>query len=187
MVGEQWTGDHTTLFITGYVVELSLSMDNVFVIALIFTFFRVPSCYQHRVLFWGILGAILMRGLMIGIGAAAVMAWHWILYLFGAFLLFTGIKMLFADDDEGVEPSHSRHPAIGRKAGASTGTNLWGALQIAGRMIDKGETGSIVTLMCDSGQRYLDTYYDPAWIASQGLDLASHLAQLERAMSGEAA
>ena len=91
-------------FITGYVLELSLSMDNVFVIALIFTFFRVDSKYQHRLLFWGILGAVLLRGFMIGVGAAAVANWRGVLYLFGAFLLFTGIKMLFTDDDDGVEP-----------------------------------------------------------------------------------
>ena len=87
-------------FITGYITELSLSMDNVFVIALIFTFFKVKPEYQHRVLFWGIIGALVMRGIMIGIGAAAVHRFEWILYLFGAFLLFTGIKMLFIDDEE---------------------------------------------------------------------------------------
>ena len=100
MVGEQWTGDHTKLFITGYVVELSLSMDNVFVIALIFSFFRVPAEFQHRVLFWGILGALIMRAVMILLGASLIHQFHWILYLFGAFLLITGIKMLFAGDEE---------------------------------------------------------------------------------------
>jgi tellurite resistance protein TerC len=102
-------------FLTGYVLELSLSMDNVFVIALIFTYFRVEHKYQHRVLFWGILGAIIMRGLMIGIGAAAVAKWEGILYLFGAFLLFTGIKMLFADNDEGVEPEGNILVKIARR------------------------------------------------------------------------
>jgi len=81
-------------FTTGYIIELSLSMDNVFVIALIFAFFRVPPQYQHRVLFWGILGALLMRGVMIAAGAALVQRFQWTLYLFGAFLLATGIKML---------------------------------------------------------------------------------------------
>jgi len=102
-------------FITGYILELSLSMDNVFVIALIFTYFRVDVKYQHRVLFWGILGAIIMRGLMIGVGAVAVAQWGWILYLFGAFLLFTGIKMLFAGDDEGVEPEKNFLVRIARR------------------------------------------------------------------------
>ena len=103
MIGPQWGTDHKKLFITGYVVELSLSMDNVFVIALIFTYFRVPQEYQHRVLFWGILGALVMRGVMILSGAELIERFHWIMYVFGAFLLFTGIKMLFVGDEE-VEP-----------------------------------------------------------------------------------
>jgi tellurite resistance protein TerC len=103
MVGNQWGADHTKLFITGYVVELSLSMDNVFVIALIFSYFRVPLEYQHRVLFWGILGALVMRGAMIFGGAGLIHQFDWILYVFGAFLLFSGIKMLFVGDEE-VEP-----------------------------------------------------------------------------------
>lgn len=98
-----WEKPDTVEFITGYVIELSLSMDNVFVIALIFTYFRVPQEYQHRVLFWGILGALVMRGAMIAVGAAIIQKFSWTLYLFGAFLLFTGIKMLFVNDD-GVEP-----------------------------------------------------------------------------------
>lgn len=98
-----WEKKDTVEFITGYVIELSLSMDNVFVIALIFTYFRVPQAYQHRVLFWGILGALIMRGVMIAAGAAIIKQFSWTLYLFGAFLVFTGIKMLFVSD-EGVEP-----------------------------------------------------------------------------------
>ncbi len=101
-------------FVTGYIIELSLSMDNVFVIALIFAFFRVGAKYQHRVLFWGILGALLMRGLMILGGAALVQRFQWTLYLFGAFLLFTGIKMLFTDD-EGVEPEKNPVIKLARK------------------------------------------------------------------------
>ncbi|MEO5803290.1 MAG: TerC family protein [Verrucomicrobiota bacterium] len=101
----QWrTKEESLEFITGYIIELSLSMDNVFVIALIFCYFRVPLIYQHRVLFWGILGALVMRGVMIGVGAALVQNFHWMLYVFGAFLLITGIKMIFADDDDGVHP-----------------------------------------------------------------------------------
>ena len=81
-------------YFTGFLIEKSLSMDNVFVIALIFTYFAVPRLYQHRVLFWGILGVIVLRALMIGLGAALVTEMSWILYIFGAFLVFTGIKML---------------------------------------------------------------------------------------------
>ncbi len=114
MIEEQWQSSHTKLFITGYVVELSLSMDNVFVIALIFTYFRVPLEYQHRVLFWGILGALVMRGVMILSGAELIERFHWILYVFGAFLLFTGIKMLFAGDEE-VEPDKNIVIRLARK------------------------------------------------------------------------
>lgn len=86
-------------FITGYLIELSLSMDNVFVIALIFHHMRVPAQYQHRVLFWGILGALVMRGAMIGLGAGLVARYEWILYVFGAFLLVTAFRMLLSRED----------------------------------------------------------------------------------------
>jgi len=93
-------------FVTGYLIELSLSMDNVFVIALIFSYFHIPDQYQHRVLFWGIVGALIMRGLMIGVGVALILWLHWILYVLGAFVLFTGIKMLFVENK--VDPEKSR-------------------------------------------------------------------------------
>ena len=109
-----WEKQDTVEFITGYVIELSLSMDNVFVIALIFTYFRVPMEYQHRVLFWGILGALIMRGAMIAAGAAIIKQFSWTLYLFGAFLVFTGIKMLFVSD-EGVEPEKNPVLRLTRK------------------------------------------------------------------------
>ena len=96
-------------FLTGYLIEMSLSMDNVFVIALLFAYFRVPDQYQHRVLFWGILGALVMRGVMIGLGAALVHRFHWMLYVFGGFLVFTGLKMMFVDD-EGIHPE--RNPVV---------------------------------------------------------------------------
>ncbi|MCE2968949.1 MAG: TerC family protein [Burkholderiales bacterium] len=80
-------------YLTGFLIEKSLSLDNVFVIALIFTYFAIPAQYQHRVLFWGILGVIVLRAIMIGLGAALVSQFSWVLYLFGAFLVFTGIKM----------------------------------------------------------------------------------------------
>jgi tellurite resistance protein TerC len=86
-------------FYAGYVIEQSLAMDNIFVIATIFTYFSVPREYQHRVLFWGIIGAIVMRAIMIGFGAALVTQFNWILYVFGVFLVFTGIKMFTATDE----------------------------------------------------------------------------------------
>jgi tellurite resistance protein TerC len=87
-------------YFTGYIIEKSLSMDNVFVIAMIFTFFAIPREHQHRVLFWGILGVIVLRAIMIGLGAALVSEFSWILYVFGAFLVLTGIKMLWMADHE---------------------------------------------------------------------------------------
>ena len=86
-------------YFTGFIVEKSLSMDNVFVIAMIFSFFAIPRQYQHRVLFWGILGAIVLRAVMIGLGAALVPQFSWVLYIFGAFLVITGIKMLSMSED----------------------------------------------------------------------------------------
>ena len=93
-------------FLTGYFIELSLSMDNVFVIALIFGHFAIPSQYQHRVLFWGILGALIMRGAMIGLGVELISAIDWILYVLGALLVFSGIKMLLSKSE--VNPERSR-------------------------------------------------------------------------------
>lgn len=109
-----WTKDDSLLFVTGYIIELSLSMDNVFVIALIFGYFRVPPEYQHRVLFWGILGALVMRGVMIGLGVAVVREFSWVLYGLGAFLVFSGIKMVFAGDEE-VHPEKNIAIRMARK------------------------------------------------------------------------
>jgi tellurite resistance protein TerC len=97
----------TKEFLTGYLIELSLSVDNLFVFLLIFSYFKVPKKYQHRVLFWGIMGALVMRMIMIFIGAELVDRFHWILYVFGVFLIYTGLKM-FSDDEEGFDPENSR-------------------------------------------------------------------------------
>jgi tellurite resistance protein TerC len=94
-------------FITGYLIELSLSIDNIFVIAIIFASFKIPQKYQHRVLFWGILGAIIFRGLMISFGVIIINKFAWTTYLFGAFLIFTAMKMLFGKDDDDFEPKDS--------------------------------------------------------------------------------
>ncbi|MEZ5790278.1 MAG: TerC family protein [Nitratireductor sp.] len=92
--------DTAFLFLTGYVVEQSLSLDNIFVIAVILSYFAIPREFQHRVLFYGILGVIVLRGVMILAGAAVLNQFHWILYFFAAFLIITGIKMLMSDDDD---------------------------------------------------------------------------------------
>ena len=96
----------TKLYLTGYLIELSLSVDNLFVFLLVFSFFKVPKEYQHRVLFWGIMGALVMRMIMIFAGAELVERFHWIIYFFGAFLLYTGLKM-FGDSDDNFEPHES--------------------------------------------------------------------------------
>jgi tellurite resistance protein TerC len=96
-------------YLTGFVVEKTLALDNVFVIALIFSFFAVPRVYQHRVLFWGILGVIVLRAVMIGLGATLVSEFSWVLYLFAAFLVITGIKMLLIGDKE---PQIGNNPLI---------------------------------------------------------------------------
>ena len=90
-------------FLTGYLIEKALSVDNIFVFVLVFSYFRVPAQYQHRVLFWGILGALVMRGAMIGAGAYLIHQFHWIIYIFGAFLVFTGIRMATQTEHE-IEP-----------------------------------------------------------------------------------
>lgn len=96
-------------FITGYLIEKSLSVDNIFVFVVIFSYFQVPEQYRYRVLFWGIIGALIMRAILIAAGAALIAKFHWIIYVFGAFLIFTGIRLAFAKD-EGVEPE--KNPAL---------------------------------------------------------------------------
>lgn len=93
-------------YFTGYLIEKALSVDNIFVFVVIFTYFKVPPEYQHRVLFWGVLGALIMRGIMIAAGVVLIREFSWILYVFGAFLIFTGIKMAF-QSEHSVDPSHN--------------------------------------------------------------------------------
>jgi len=135
-----------TMYFTGYLVEQSLSMDNIFVIALILGFFNVPAAFQHRVLFWGIMGALILRGVMIGVGAELIHRFDWIIYVFGAMLVFTAWKMLVSDDEH-LDPEDSRilklvrrfvrvHPGfdgerfITRKDGKAAVTPLFLALVI---------------------------------------------------------
>src|SRR2546423_3748577 len=108
-------------FVTGYLIELSLSVDNLFVFLLIFSYFKVPAKFQHRVLFWGVLGALVMRIAMIGLGAALIQRFHWIIYAFGVFLIYTGFKMLRQEESD-VHPEDNpivrfvtRHIPISRR------------------------------------------------------------------------
>ncbi|MCC6354749.1 MAG: TerC family protein [Verrucomicrobiae bacterium] len=103
-----WRGPQSGMqFLTGYLVEYSLSADNIFVFVLIMTFFKVPKELQHRVLFWGVLGALVMRGTMIGVGVYLVEKFHWILYVFGLILVVSGIKMFMQRQEEEVDPEHN--------------------------------------------------------------------------------
>lgn len=128
-------------YITGFVVEKTLALDNVFVVALIFSFFAVPRLYQHRVLFWGILGVIVLRAIMIGVGATLVAEFAWLLYIFAAFLIFTGLKMLVMEESEPdiannalvrfmrrrfnvTETHHGEHFFV-RQADPKTGKLIW--------------------------------------------------------------
>jgi tellurite resistance protein TerC len=102
-------GEKALEFLTGYVIEWSLSVDNLFVFLVIFSYFSVPPIYQHRVLFWGILGALVLRALFIATGTALLANFHWMIYVFGAFLIFTGIKLLFVGEEK-IEPE--KNPAV---------------------------------------------------------------------------
>jgi tellurite resistance protein TerC len=96
-----WHGRTPALeFVTGYVIELSLSVDNLFVFLLIFRFFQVPAIHQHKVLFWGILGALIMRAIFIAAGVSLIERFHWIIYVFGAFLIYSGVKLFFQKEAE---------------------------------------------------------------------------------------
>jgi tellurite resistance protein TerC len=117
--GAIWTGhlpvegvagrEDALSFLTGYLIELALSVDNIFVFVLIFAYFKVPPQFQHRVLFWGVLGALVMRGVMIAAGALLIERFHWIIYVFGAFLVYTGFKMATQDEMD-IEPESN--PAL---------------------------------------------------------------------------
>jgi tellurite resistance protein TerC len=105
-----WRGSETALqFLTGYLIEKSLSVDNIFIFLIIFSYFKVPSLLQHKVLFWGILGALIMRAALIVVGAALIAKFHWIIYLFGAFLIFTGLKMALQKE---VELQPDKNPVV---------------------------------------------------------------------------
>ena len=105
-----WRGPQTALeFLTGYLIEKSLSVDNIFIFLLIFSYFRVPALYQHKVLFWGILGALVMRAIFIAAGVTLIQKFHWLIYIFGGFLILTGIKMALEKEKE-IHPE--RNPVL---------------------------------------------------------------------------
>ncbi len=114
-IGQPLSGKNAALkFFTGYILEKSLSLDNIFVIAMIFSYFNIPDRFQHRVLFWGIIGALMFRGIMIGLGAALIQRFDWVIYVFGAFLIFTAIKMLFSQEKQ-IDPDKNPLVHLARK------------------------------------------------------------------------
>lgn len=132
-----WRGSETaTAFFTGYIIEKALSVDNIFVFALIFTYFSVPREYQHGVLFWGILGALIMRGLFIAAGAALLASFHWVMYVFGAFLIVTGVKLAQHQDAE-VHPDRNPLVRLLRRVMPVSDTYHGGAFFVreAGRLV----------------------------------------------------
>jgi tellurite resistance protein TerC len=148
-------------YVTGYLVEKSLAVDNIFVIAMVFGALGVPAIYQHRVLFWGIVGALLMRGLMIGIGARLIQEFNWILYVFGGFLILTGIKMLLikegnADPNDSAvvrlvrrlipvtERFHGEHFLVRAGSAASHQAAEPGAPMLADRVVDAARPGTLL-------------------------------------------
>jgi len=151
----------TEKYLTGYILEKSLSVDNIFVIAVIFGFFAVPPIYQHRVLFWGILGALLLRGLMIVVGAKLIAEFHWILYLFAVFLILTATKMLFLKNDQ-TDPNrniivrltrrlfpvtarfHGEHFVVRAGAPASYESEFPGAPTVPDEVVDKARPGTLL-------------------------------------------
>ena len=104
-------------YVGGYLIEKSLSVDNIFVFALVFGYFSVPAVYQHRVLFWGVFGALVFRAIFIALGATLIETFHWTIYVFGAFLVFTGIRMATHKDTE-IHPEHNPVLRLLRRADA---------------------------------------------------------------------
>jgi tellurite resistance protein TerC len=151
----------TIKYLTGYVVEKSLSVDNIFVIAMLFTFFAVPAMYQHRVLFWGIIGALAMRAAMITVGATLIAQFHWILYIFGAFLILTALKMFFLKSEAG-DPNrnivvrltrklfpvtshyHGEHFFVRAGTAASHEADVPGGNEEPDESVDKTEAGALM-------------------------------------------
>jgi tellurite resistance protein TerC len=151
----------TVKYLTGYLVEKSLAVDNIFVIAMVFGFFAVPALYQHRVLFWGIAGALVMRGAMIAVGAQLIVRFTWIIYVFGGFLILTGIKMLLLDANEAdpnknvvvrltrrlfpiTERFHGQHFFVRAGSSASHEAAVPGGAIEVDRVVDAAEAGTLL-------------------------------------------
>lgn len=180
-------------FLTGYLIEEALSVDNLFVFIMIFAYFHVARAYQHTVLFWGILGAIVMRAIFIFAGVALIQRFHWITYLFGAFLVYTGIKMVFHDEEEQLEPEKNfvlrlarkflpvtHHPHEGRFVMRVNGRKMFTALFIVLLVV---ETTDLIFAL-DSIPAVLAISRDPFIVYSSNIFAILGLRALYFALSG---
>jgi tellurite resistance protein TerC len=153
VLGEVTGATAAIQYLTGYVVEKSLAMDNIFVIAMVFGFFAIPAKYQHRVLFWGIIGALIMRGGMIYLGAELIMRYTWILIVFGLFLLLTALKMALIDshDDPGKNPVVKLAKKFFRTVDFFDGQKFFTRRTVAPSYINDAKTGNLVCAPAEPG------------------------------------
>ena len=153
VLGEVTGATAAIQYLTGYVVEKSLAMDNIFVIAMVFGFFAIPAKYQHRVLFWGIIGALIMRGGMIYLGAELIMRYTWILIVFGLFLLLTALKMAFIDshDDPGKNPVVKLAKKFFRTVDFFDGQKFFTRRTVAPTHVTDSKTGKLVYAPAEPG------------------------------------
>ena len=153
VLGEVTGATAAIQYLTGYVVEKSLAMDNIFVIAMVFGFFAIPAKYQHRVLFWGIIGALIMRGGMIYLGAELIMRYTWILIVFGLFLLLTALKMALIDshDDPGKNPVVKLAKKFFRTVDFFDGQKFFTRRTVAPTYITDAKTGNLVCAHAEPG------------------------------------
>jgi tellurite resistance protein TerC len=129
-----WRGPEVgTAFLTGYIIEKSLSVDNIFVLLTIFSYFRTPPRYQHKILFWGILGALVMRAIFILVGVALIQKFHWVIYIFGAFLIYTAVKMVRYHGEESRPEQNSLIRLIRRFIPMIPGGGSWEVFCVAWR------------------------------------------------------
>ncbi|HYE57761.1 MAG TPA: TerC family protein [Rhodothermales bacterium] len=152
--GSAYTGEQAALaYVTGYLLEKSLAVDNIFVFVLVFSYFNVPAAYQHRVLFWGILGALVMRAILILAGVALIQTFHWVVYVFGAFLVLTGLKMLRAGDLK-LEPEKNPLVKLARRlfpvTEAYEGDRFFIRLQTGKRVVKKATPLLLVLMMIEA-------------------------------------
>src|SRR6478752_2396910 len=175
-------------FLAGYLIEKALSVDNIFVFVLIFSYFRVPPEYQHRVLFWGILGALVMRGVMIGLGAYLIHRFEWVLYVFGAFLVWTGYRMAI-QDERAIEPEANPVIRLVRRLVPVTGTYHGPSFFIRepagpGRRARRLATPLFVVLVLDSIPAVFAVTRDPFLVYSSNVFAILGLRALYFLLSG---